>query len=166
MKSTMSKEAISRFDVALQAVSALIHSIEQFSNCSSCLSTFSYETKVIKKFNDDKSLKFKIDRLKAEGSTYLSPSLLCGVKSLAAVNSKYNRKVMIFITDGKPSDYLEATDYIERIKKSGVEVYAFGVGLQEKSTEIMEKMFKGKFVNFNDPEKLQEEIVKIAKLIM
>jgi len=166
MKSSMSNEC-TRLDASLQALSALITSISHYKDCDYALTTFNSSTQVIKAFGgSDNHVSGVIDRVKAHGSTRISNSLVYGAKSFASVRGKYKRNVMIVITDGTPSDHDEAKEIIKNIKSSNVDVFAFGVDLNDDAERKMREMFTTNFINLSDPKLLQQEIVKVAEIIM
>jgi cobaltochelatase CobT len=166
MRTKMNLE-YTRLDGSLQALSALIKSISHYKDCDYALTTFNSSTQVIKDFGgNDKGVPAVIDTVKASGCTSICNSLVYGAKSLAAVRGKYNRNVMIVITDGKPSDYHEAKDIIKSIRDSNVDVFAFGVALDDDAESKMREMFTTHFVNLSDPDLLQQEIVKVAEIIL
>lgn len=166
MKTPMGNEC-TRLDASLQALSALITSISHYKNCDYALTTFNSSTQVIKAFGgNDNNVSGVIDRVKAHSSTYISNSLVYGAKSFASVRGKYNRNVMIVITDGTPSDHDEAKEIIKNLKSSNVDVFAFGVDLKSDAERKMREMFTTNFINLSDPKLLQQEIVKVAEIIM
>jgi len=166
MKTQMGNEC-TRLDASLQALSALITSISHYKNCDYALTTFNSSTQVIKAFGgNDNNVSGVIDRVKAHSSTYISNSLVYGAKSFASVRGKYNRNVMIVITDGTPSDHDEAKEIIKNLKSSNVDVFAFGVDLKSDAERKMREMFTTNFINLSDPKLLQQEIVKVAEIIM
>jgi uncharacterized protein YegL len=166
MKTPMGNEC-TRLDASLQALSALITSISHYKDCDYALTTFNSSTQVIKAFGgNDNNVSGVIDRVKAHSSTYISNSLVYGAKSFASVRGKYNRNVMIVITDGTPSDHDEAKEIIKNLKSSNVDVFAFGVDLKSDAERKMREMFTTNFINLSDPKLLQQEIVKVAEIIM
>ena len=166
MKTPMGNEC-TRLDASLQALSALITSISHYKDCDYALTTFNSSTQVIKAFGgNDNNVSGVIDRVKAHSSTYISNSLVYGAKSFASVRGKYNRNVIIVITDGTPSDHDEAKEIIKNLKSSNVDVFAFGVDLKSNAERKMREMFTTNFINLSDPKLLQQEIVKVAEIIM
>ena len=166
MKAQMNSE-YSRLDASLQALSALINSISHYKNCDYALTTFNNSTQVIKAFGEkNKNVGAVIDRVKAHSYTEISNSLVYGAKSFASVRGKYNRNVMIVITDGTPSDHIEAQEIIKKIRSSNIDVFAFGIALDDVAESKMRQMFTTHFVNLSDPNLLQQEIVKVAEVIL
>ncbi len=153
-----------RLNVALEALSALSFAIDRRKGSDLCLTAFNSGVSSIKSFDEHSSVISKVDKMRSKGGTSIMPAMRRGLIELAKVTAKHNRNIMIFITDGTPSDFEEANETVTDIKKSNVEVYALGIGLNDLSKSRMTEMFGSDFVSVNKANEVQNEILNFAHI--
>lgn len=68
-------------------------------------------------------------KVAVNGGTPLLPALLWSGDNLMA--QKQERKILLVVTDGAPDAMPECVEMIDKLKKSGIEVYGIGLGLEQ-----------------------------------
>ncbi len=158
----------SRMDVALEALSALIYAVSKNKGSGISLTTFSNDVHRLKTFEEPMTkVKALVNGLSTLYSTDLAPALWTGIKDIATVKNKYNRHVMLAITDGQPSDIVESASVVKKAKEANIEVYGIGIFLDMDAERKVQAIFgNDNFILIQKAEDLQNEIIKLAHVAL
>lgn len=111
-----------------------------------------------------------VDQIQAMGYTRLGPAIRHAISKLQ--NYKAEKKLLILITDGKPTDLdgYEGRYGVSDIKKSCTEaeisgILPFALTIDKESKEFFPKMFNH-YTVLNSPEKLPQELYRLIVKLM
>jgi Mg-chelatase subunit ChlD len=169
MDPTASNGYQDRMDWIKFAAKTFIDSLKFYKRTTVALSTFSSSAKLKVDFtNNTTILKDSIDKLKAGGATYYNHAFLHpvdGVINAFKSRSDSIKKIVIFMTDGDPTDAadLERDQIIDSLKYYNIQGYTIGLGETVSSGFLQLIAFEtgGKYFSA----KTKEELTGIYRLL-
>lgn len=167
MNITFSNENVTRGEVALGAISALSYAIDKTKGSEAAVSVFNNGVYLIKSFGDaQQKVKKEISDIRCSGGTRLMPVLWNGLLEFSKVKHKYNRMVMLIVTDGEPSDLDASIERIAECRKVGIELYGIGIAMSETAIKKMTDLFGNSFIGIDSSSELQNKVMELAKFTL
>lgn len=162
----MSGSMRQRSDVAAKAATGMLMALMSLSKTNPALSIFPasndrLNSEIILGHGEKltRGTNGRFNRIQASGGTPLAEALVDVVQQLALTKEK--RKIVIVITDGVPDDTKKAKNYLEKMAKSGIDLYGIGIGYDVSHLFDQSVTIK----NVNELSKVLYELAKHTSLL-